>query len=149
LRPSPSASASACVCVYVYVCVHACALCVGGLCNGDVCAGCQGIMVGFSGENAEELVKAGLSVGLEVVALVATVAQVRTCHDVSVLLDTLIPDLAATTPCCYNTLLLQHLAPTAPPHVSLLCSSCHAWACACACVCAWCVCGVCGVCVRK
>jgi len=165
LRPSPSASASACVCVYVYVCVHACALCVGGLCNGDVCAGCQGIMVGFSGENAQELVKAALSVGLEVVALVATVAQVRTCHDVSVLLDTLIPDLAATTPCCYNTLLLQHLAattpccyntlllqhlaPTAPPHVSLLCSSCHAWACACACVCAWCVCGVCGVCVRK
>ena len=63
-------------------------------------------MVGFSGENAQELVKAALSVGLEVVALVATVAQVRTCHDVSVLLDTLIPDLAATTPCCYNTLLL-------------------------------------------
>ena len=51
-------------------------------------------MVDFSGENAEELVnenaselvKAGLSVGLEVVALVATVAQVATCHHVSVLL---------------------------------------------------------------
>jgi len=39
--------------------------------------GCHGVMIGFSGGNGEELVKAALSLSLEAVALVSTEAEVE------------------------------------------------------------------------